>query len=117
MRFYEFAPIAKPVLKVSQPQANTPASPLPGNTTPTPTAGEPTKIYPREWQHEWVQRYLAAKMAKDAQTVKPTELDMVKAQMMYADAQRQADQAYQARQHPPQDQQNPDARMSFKRTR
>ena len=35
MRFYEFAPVAKPVLKISQPQANTPPTPLPGNATHT----------------------------------------------------------------------------------
>lgn len=117
MRFYEFAPTAKPVLKISQPQANTPATPMPGSTPPTPTAGEATKVYPRAWQHEWIQRYLAAQMAKDAQTVKPTELDIVKAQMMHADAQRKADQAYQEQQRLKQVPQNPDAGMSFKRTR
>ena len=36
-------------------------------------------MYPRAWQHEWIQRYLAAKIAKDAQTVQPTELDIAKA--------------------------------------
>ena len=98
MRFYEFAPQAKPVLKISQSQANTPPTPLPGNAAPTPTATEPTRVYPRAWQHAWVQRYLAAKMAKDAQTIKPTEIDMVKAFMLHAQAQRRADQAYAEKQ-------------------
>jgi hypothetical protein len=43
-----------------------------------------------------VQKYLAAQMARDTQTVKPTEVDIVKAQMRYADAQRNADQDYEA---------------------
>ena len=30
-------------------------------------------MYPKQWQHEWVQKYLAARMARAAQTVKPTE--------------------------------------------
>jgi hypothetical protein len=33
-------------------------------------------------------------MAKDAQTIKPTELDVVKAFMLHAQAQRQADADY-----------------------
>lgn len=52
MRFYEFAPAAKPVLKISQPQANTPATPWPANTTATPTVPEPVKVHPRNWQHD-----------------------------------------------------------------
>jgi hypothetical protein len=104
MRFYEFAPVAKPVLKISQPQANTPPTPLPGNTPPTPTAAEPTRVYPRAWQHAWVQRYLAAKMAKDAQTIQPTELDIVKAFMLHAQAQRRADKAYAEKQRAMQQQ-------------
>ena len=43
-----------------------------------------------------MQQYLAAQMARDAQTVKPTEIGIVKAQMMQADAQRQADQDYES---------------------
>ena len=102
MRFYEFAPQNRPVLKISQQQqakqaeiqANAPPTPLPTNTQPTP-APQSIKVYPQQWQHEWVQKYLAAKMARDAQTVKPTEIDIVKAHMMQADAQRQADQDYE----------------------
>jgi hypothetical protein len=45
-----------------------------------------------------VQKYLAAQIARDAQTVKPTEIGIVKAQMMQADAQRQADQDYDSTQ-------------------
>ena len=102
MRFYEFAPQAKPVLKISQQQqarqqqlqANTPPSPLPGNKPATP-AHAPVKVYPKSWQHAWVQKYLAAKIARDTQTVKPTEIDIIKAQMVHADAQRKADQDYE----------------------
>ncbi len=116
MRFFEFAPKAKPVVN-SRALTNTPATPLPTNTPPTACPAEPIKVYPRAWQHEWVQRYLAAQMAKDAQTIKPTELDLVKAQMIYADAQRKADQDYQTSQMPAQPVKTPDSNMSFKRTR
>jgi hypothetical protein len=102
MRFREFAPQARPVLKISQPQlakqaefqANTPATPFPTNTDPTP-AQQSVKVYPGQWQHQWVQKYLAAQMARDAQTVNPTEIDKVKAQWIQADAQRKADQDYE----------------------
>ncbi len=102
MRFYEFAPQARPILKISQQQqakqaeiqANTPPTTVPTNQQPT-AAPPSVKVYPRQWQHEWVQKYLAAQMARAAQTVKPTEIDIVKAQMMQADAQRQADQDYE----------------------
>jgi hypothetical protein len=104
MRFYEFAPQTRPVLKISQQQqakqaeiqANTPPTPFPANTQPTPAPAS-IKVYPKQWKHEWVQKYLAAKMARDAQTVEPTEIDIIKAQMRYADAQRQADQDYEDR--------------------
>lgn len=94
MRFYEFAPAPKPVLKISQNQANAVPTAMPGNAAPTPTAVEPTKVYPRAWQHEWIEKYLAARIARDAQTVQPTELDVVKAYMRFADARRQADHEY-----------------------
>ncbi len=98
MRFYEFATPARPVLKISQQTnpagANTPPTPLPRNKLPTQAPAEPIKVYPRAWQHEWVQRYLAAKMARDAQTVKPTEDDIAMAFMRYADQQRAADEQY-----------------------
>ena len=122
MRFVEFAPQAKPVTARSV--ANTPGTPLPTNTPPTTVPPEPIKVYPRAWQHEWVQRYLAAKMAKDAQTIKPTELDVVKAFMLHSQAQRQADAGYAAqrrqRQQPQQEQQQqqitPAETMSVQRT-
>jgi hypothetical protein len=121
MCFYEFVPVAKPVLKISQPQANTPSTPLPGNTPPTPTAAEPTRVYPRAWQHEWIQRYLAAKIAKDAQTVQPTELDIAKAYLRYGEARRQADMQYAQQQKQAQIRSKQNAeltdKMSFKRTR
>ena len=129
MRFFEFAPVAQPVLKISQQQlaqqrlvqagvtakskipSTLPSLPAPAasagastnsaqqTTTPQPPAPpKPTvKVYPRAWQHQWLQKYLAANMARDAQTVKPTEMDIIKAQMKFADVQRQADRNYQLR--------------------
>ncbi len=102
MRFYEFATAARPVLKISQQQqanqvanqSNTPPAPLPTNKKPTPAPAS-INVYPEEWQHKWVQKYLAAKIARNAQTVKPTKLDMVLAQMRYADAKHKADQEYE----------------------
>jgi len=101
MRFYEFATAARPILKISQQQANqaanqsnTPPTPFPANNQPTPAPAS-INVYPEEWQHKWVQKYLAAKKARSAQTIKPTELDMVRAQMRYADAKRKADQDYE----------------------
>jgi hypothetical protein len=104
MRFYEFASQPQPVLKISQQQqakqaahqSNTPPKPFSVDQQPTP-APQSVKVYPRQWQHEWVQKYLAAQMARDAQTVEPTEMDIIKAQMRYADAQRKADQDYAER--------------------
>ena len=104
MRFYEFAP-AQPVLKISQQQqarkaglqSTVPPTPWPQNTQPTP-APRSVKVYPAEWQHQWVQKYLAARIAKNAQTVQPSEEDIAKAFMLYSDARRKADQDYLARQ-------------------
>ena len=101
MRFREFAPQPSPVLKISQQQqarqaasqSNTPPTPFPTNQQPTPAPAS-VKVYPRQWQHAWVQKYLAAQMARDAQTVQPTEIDIIKAQWLQSDAQRQADQDY-----------------------
>ena len=100
MRFYEFAPQPnRPVLKISQ-QAQPAATPtpFPTNTAPTPTAPESIKVYPRAWQHEWIQKKLAADITKSAQTVKPSADDLALASMRYAEAQRAADEAY-ARTH------------------
>jgi hypothetical protein len=103
MRFREFAPQPRPVLKISQQQQarqtelqrNTPPTPFPTDQKPTP-APPSVKVYPKQWQHEWVQKYLAARMARAAQTVQPTEIDIVKAQWMQRNAQRKADQDYEA---------------------
>ena len=99
MRYYEFATPARPILKISQQAqaaaANTPVSPLPKNTAPTPVPAEPIKVYPRAWQHEWLQRYLAAKMAQSAQTLKPTADDIAIAFMRHAEAQRAVDAEYE----------------------
>jgi hypothetical protein len=100
MRFYEFAPQPnRPVLKISQqsnPQSTTSANttPFPRNTAPTPQSAKSVKVYPRAWQHEWIQKKIAADIAKSAQTVKPTEDDIAIANMRYAEAQRAADDAY-----------------------
>ena len=99
MRYYEFATPARPVLKISQPAqaaaSNTPATPLPKNTAPTPVPAEPIRVYPRAWQREWLQRYLAAQMAQSAQTIKPTADDLAIASMLHAAAQRAADADYE----------------------
>lgn len=103
MRFYEFAPaLNRPVLKISQQaqsqaaiSSNTTPTPFPRNTAPTPVAPEPIKVYPTAWQHEWIQKKLAADIAKSAQTVEPTEDDIAIANMRYAEAQRVADEAYE----------------------
>ena len=96
MRYYEFATPARPILKISQ-QANTRATPLPRYTQPTPAPAEPVKVYPRAWQREWLQRYLAAKMAQSAQTIKPTADDIAIAYFKYGQAQSAADAAYERR--------------------
>jgi hypothetical protein len=101
MRYYEFATPARPILKISQQAqaaaANTPATPLPQNTQPTPAPAEPIRVYPRAWQYEWLQRYLATKMARDAQTIKPTADDLAIASIRYGEAQRAADADYERR--------------------
>ncbi len=94
MRFYEFATPARPALKISQ-QANTPTTLLPQNTPPTTAAPEPIRVYPRQWQRAWLQKYLAAQMARSAQTIKPTADDMALAFFRYGEAQRQADLEYE----------------------
>jgi hypothetical protein len=101
MRFYEFAP-ANPILKISQlqqarqvgPQSNTPPTPWPQNTQPTP-ALRSVKVYPKQWQHQWVQKYLAAKIAQNAQTVRPSKEDMIRAYMLYGEARHKANQDYE----------------------
>jgi hypothetical protein len=102
MRFYEFAQPNRPVLKISQqaqPQTATSANTTPiafqRNTAPIPQAVEPVKVYPRAYQHERIQNKLAADIAKSAQTIKPSEDDIVIANMHYAEAQRAADDAYE----------------------
>jgi hypothetical protein len=112
MRYHEFATPARPVLKISQgaqarASANTPATPLPTNTPPTVVAPEPVRVYPRQWQRAWLQKYLAAQMAKSAQTVKPTADDIAIASVRYGEAQRQADAEYERRTGVPA---NPDRR-------
>jgi hypothetical protein len=100
MRFREFATPARPVLKISQQaqaraSANTPATPLPTNTPPTTKPAEPIRVYPRQWQRAWLQKYLAAQMARSAQTIKPTADDMALAFFRYGEAQSRADADYE----------------------
>lgn len=98
MRFHEFAPQpAKPVLKISQQKAlgNKPATPWPANTPPTATSPEPIKVSPNKWKNEWLQKYLAAQIAKNAQTVKPTSDDLAVAFWRYGQAQSEADRDYE----------------------
>jgi hypothetical protein len=99
MRYYEFATPARPILKISQPAqaaaANTSPTPLPSNTQPTPATAEPIRVYPRAWQRAWLQRYLAAQMARSAQTIKPTADDMALAFFRYGEAQSRADADYE----------------------
>ena len=101
MRYYEFASTAKPILKISQQAqaagANTPPTPLPSNTAPTPVPAEPVRVYPRAWQREWLQRYLAAEMAQSAQTITPTADDIAIAYFKYGEAQSAADADYERR--------------------
>jgi len=106
MRFREFATPARPVLKISQ-QANTPATPVPTNTPPTAAPAEPIKVYPRQWQRAWLQKYLASQMARSAQPIKPTADDMALAFFRYGEAQSRANQAYERRTGVPA---NPDRR-------
>ena len=105
MRFYEFAPVARPVLKISQQQLQqqgsiqqqqqSAAAQIPTPTVPTSPPKPTVKVYPKAWQHAWVQKHLAAQIGRDAQAVEPTEIDIIKAMMRYADVQRQADLDYQ----------------------
>ena len=98
MRFHEFATPARPVLKISQQaqaSANIPATPIPQNTPPTAAPTEPIKVYPRQWQRAWLQKYLAAQMARSAQTIKPTADDIAIASVQYGEAQRRADLEYE----------------------
>ena len=93
MRFYEFTTPARPVRKISL-QTNTPATLVPTNTPPTAVAPEPVCVYPRQWQRAWLQKYLAAPMARSAQTIKPTADDMALAYFRYGEAHSQADANY-----------------------
>lgn len=102
MRFYEFAQPNNPVLKISQKaqsqaatSANRTHTAFPSNTVPTAQTTELVKVYPRAYQHERIQNKLAADIAKSAKTVKPSEDDIVIANMRYADAQRATDEAYE----------------------
>ena len=101
MRFYEFAPQPnRPVLKISQQaqsrdSSNTPATPLPQNTPPNTTPAEPIRVYAKQWQRAWLQKYLAAQIARSTQTITPTADDMALAFFRYGEAQSEADADYE----------------------
>ncbi len=79
MRFREFAPIRylqTPVV------SNAPAEPI--------TSVRNIPVIPDEIKHRRWQQLKAAEIARSANQIQPTEIDMVKAQMMYADKQREA---------------------------
>ncbi len=103
MRFYEFAQPYQPVLKVSQNQVATQTGKTPtsnrqvpqSNKPPTLGFQTPVNVYPEQWKHEWMQKYLAAKIAKSAQTVKPTNDDLAMAFMRYGQAQHDANRDYE----------------------
>lgn len=73
MRFREFAP--RPILRIGQRQLarqaeiqrNIPPTASFTNQQPTPAS---VRVYPRQWQHEWVQKYLAARMAGHLRALK-----------------------------------------------
>jgi hypothetical protein len=95
----------RPVLKISQqaqPQTATSAytttPAFPSNTASNPKQQSLFEVYPRAYQHERIQNKLAADIAKSAQTVAPTEDDIVIANIRYAEVQRAADEDY-ARTH------------------
>lgn len=104
MHFYEFATPARPVLKIrrlaqARASADTPATLLPQNTPTTAAPAEPIKVYTRQWQRAWVQKYLAAQMVRSAQINTPTEDDIAFANaiamLRYGEVQRQADAEYE----------------------
>jgi hypothetical protein len=106
MRFYEFAQPYQPVLKISQNQVAAQTGKTPtsnrqvpqSNTPPTPGFQTPVNVYPEQWKHEWMQKYLAAKIAKSAQTVKPTNDDLAIAFMRYGQTQHDANRDYEEKQ-------------------
>ena len=46
-------------------------------------------------EHEWVQKYLAARIAQNAQTIRPSKEDLIRAYMLYGEARRKANQDYE----------------------
>ena len=52
---------------------------------------------PKQWQRAWLQKYLAAQMARSAQTIKPTADDIAIAMLRYGEAQSEADAEYERR--------------------
>lgn len=79
MRYYEFTPVR---YLQTPAVSNAPAEPI--------TQVRNVPVIPDAVKHQRVQQALAAQIAHSANQVKPTELDMVKAQMMYAEKQREA---------------------------
>jgi hypothetical protein len=84
MRFYEFAPVRY----IKTPAVtNAPAEPV--------ISFQNIPVVPDAVKHQRWQQMKAAEFARSANQVQPTEIDMVKAQWIYADQQRQANQDYE----------------------
>ena len=84
MRFVEFAPV-----RYIQAPAVTTA------TAEPVTSFRSIPVMPDAVKHQRWQQQKAADIARAANQVQPTELDMIKAQWIYADQQRQANQDYE----------------------
>lgn len=78
MRFYEFTPVR---YMQTPTVSNAPAEPV--------TSVRNIPVLPDVVKHQRWQQLKAAEIARNANQVQPTELDLVKAQMMYADKQRE----------------------------
>ncbi len=84
MRFFEFAPIRY----IQTPAAsNAPAEPV--------ITVQNIPVIPDSIKHQRWQQLKAAEIARSANQIQPTEVDMIKAQWIYADQQRQANQEYE----------------------
>jgi len=84
MRFFEFVPVRY----ISTPAiSNAPAEPV--------TSFQNIPVVPDAVKHQRWQQMKAAEFARSANQIQPTEIDMVKAQWIYADQQRKANQDYE----------------------
>ncbi len=84
MRSHEFIPIRY----IQTPAVN--------NTAAASTVSfQKIPVVPDAVKHQRWQQMKAAEFARSASQIRPTETDMVKAQWIYADQQRQANQEYE----------------------